>query len=156
MPNYRTNDARFDVPDTWLDQTIVAFRLPPAPGGTDASFVVTRDPSKGDKPFGSYAEEQAAACRKALPGFQLIRSDALAVNDRAAWWLEFSWKKDAQPLQLRQIMFDCGYHAMICTLTCSPRDIGFHDGPWQGVMASMGFDRAEEPGVFQPHLPGRG
>ena len=40
MPDFRINEARFDVPDSWIDQSIVAFRLPPPPGGAEASFVV--------------------------------------------------------------------------------------------------------------------
>ncbi len=52
MSVYRTSVAVFDVPDHWHDQSIVAFRLPPAPGGGgDASFVLTKDPGKGVMPL---------------------------------------------------------------------------------------------------------
>lgn len=153
MPDYRLNEIRFDVPDHWTDQSITAFRLPAPAGGAEASFVVTRDTGKGAKPFSVYIDEQVAACTKSLPGLVPIRSDPLSVEGRQAWWLEFTWDKDDQPLQLRQIFFDCGYHALICTLTSTPRDLGFHDPAWHELMASLRFDRVLEGATFQP---GRG
>ncbi|MEL6530244.1 MAG: DcrB-related protein [Pseudomonadota bacterium] len=82
MPAYRTNEALFEVPDSWTDQTIVAFRIPAPPGGQEASFVVTRDPGLGAKKFERYVSDQEAQCRKSLPKFEFRKSDRLEVRGR--------------------------------------------------------------------------
>lgn len=141
MPNFRTNEAVFDVPDDWSDQTIVAFRIPAAPGGREASFVVTRDPGLGSRQFGLYVSDQEAQCRKSLPGFTFIKSDRLEVGAREAAWVEFTWRNEGQTMLLRQIYFNCAPLAILCTLTVRPEDL-FHIEPaWSDVMGSLDFDR---------------
>lgn len=149
MPRYRTNILSFDVPDHWTDQSITAFRLPAPPGGGDGSFVVTRDDGKGVSDFGAYVAKQIDQCRRGLPEFKLIRSDPVTVQDKTAQLVEFTWAKDQSVLQLRQVFVDGGFFATICTLTASPRDLGYFDASWRSLMASMVFDRAE-PGAPSP------
>lgn len=150
MVAYRTNVLTFDVPDHWQDQSITAFRVPAAAGGADASFVVTRDDGKGVKDFAAYVAEQVEACAKALPEFALIKSEPITASGRPAHWVEFSWVKDGAVLQLRQIYFDCTFFATICTLTSTPRDIGFVEPAWQRLMSSLVFDRPDAVPVFPP------
>ncbi|RMB56029.1 hypothetical protein C8J44_1300 [Sphingomonas sp. PP-CE-3A-406] len=141
MSSYRTSVAVFDVPDSWHDQSIVAFRLPPAPGGGgDASFVITKDPGKGVTPFASYFNGQADTIRRSLPGYHELKRELFHANERDAGWLEFQFEKDGRAMQLRQIFFDSGFLAVICTLTTLPADIGYHDADWRRVMASLVFD----------------
>jgi hypothetical protein len=151
MALYRTNIASLNVPDTWKDQSISAFRLPAPPGGgADASFVVTRDDTKGVKAFETYVAEQVEACRRSLPDFTLLKSDPVSVQGLAAAWIEFTWSKDGADLFLRQVYFDCGFFVTICTLTTTPRDLPYFDPAWHGVMASLTFDRPEAIPAFQP------
>jgi len=151
MALYRTNVASFDVPDTWRDQSISAFRLPAAPGGgSDASFVVTRDDNKGVKDFEAYLGEQVELCRKSLPDFTLLKKDMVSVQNLAAAWVEFTWSKDGAELFLRQVFFDCGFFVIICTLTTTPKDLAYFDQPWHRLMASLTFDRPEAIPAFQP------
>jgi len=146
MSSYRTSVAVFDVPDQWQDQSIVAFRLPPPPGGGgDASFVLTKDPGKGSTLFPAYFERQADTVARALPGYEELKRELFYANDRDAGWLEFTFSKDGRPVQLRQIFFDTGHTAVICTLTATPADIGFHDVEWRRVMASLVFDKPAMP-----------
>lgn len=140
MALYRTSVAVLDVPQTWQDQSIVAFRLPPAPGGGDASFVLTKDAAKGGRPFAGYFDQQAEECRRSLPDYVEIKRELLHANARDAAWLEFQWTNDRTTMQLRQIYFDCDRLAVICTLTCMPGDIAYHDAEWRRVMASLVFD----------------
>lgn len=151
MALYRTNVASFDVPDTWRDQSISAFRLPAAPGGgDDASFVVTRDDNKGVKDFEVYVGEQIELCRKSLPDFTLSKKEMVSVQGLAAAWVEFTWSKDGAVLFLRQVFFDCGFFVTICTLTTTPKDLAYFDQPWHRLMASLTFDRPEAIPAFQP------
>ena len=142
MSSYRTNVAVFDAPDSWRDQSIVAFRLPPAPGGGggDASFVITQDSSKGVTPFASYFDGQADTIRRSLPGYREVKRELFHANERDAGWLEFHFEKDGRVMQLRQIFFDNGLAVVICTLTALPADMGYHDADWRRVMASLVFD----------------
>lgn len=150
MAQYRINVASFDVPDGWEDQSLTAFRIPAASGGSDASFVVTRDKGKGVKDFPVYIAEQIELCRKSLPDFTLLKSEHLSVQGRPAAWVEFTWAKDAVVMQLRQVFFDCEFEALICTLTSRPRDIAYFDPSWQRLMSSLVFDRPEVVPAFSP------
>jgi hypothetical protein len=141
MSSYRTSVAVFDVPDHWHDQSIVAFRLPPAPGGGgEASFVLTKDPGRGLTPFATYFDNQVDNVRRSLPGYHELKRELFHANERDAAWLEFRFEKDGRPMQLRQIFFDIGFRAVICTLTALPADIAYHDADWRRLMASLTFD----------------
>jgi hypothetical protein len=140
MPAYRTSIATLDVPSDWRDQSIVAFRLPPAPGGSDASFVMTRDMDKGATPFDDYVEKQVATVARSLPDYVELKRDRFTVHDREAAWLEFRWTNERTTMQLRQVYFDCGPFATIFTLTATPGDIDHHDVEWRRVMSSVAFD----------------
>jgi hypothetical protein len=140
MSLYRTSVAVFDVPDKWHDQSIVAFRLPPAAGGGDASFVITKDPGKGVTPFAAYFDKQADTVGRSLPGYVELKRELFHANERDAGWLEFTFEKDGRAMQLRQVFFDSGFVAVICTLTALPADIGYHDADWRRLMASLVFD----------------
>lgn len=145
MSLYRTSVAVLDVPGQWQDQSIVAFRLPPAPGGGDASFVLTKDPGKGATHFLAYFEKQADTVARTLPGYEELKRELFHANERDAGWLEFTFSNEGRAMQLRQIFFDTGHTAVICTLTASPSDMAYHDADWRRVMASLVFDKPAAP-----------
>jgi hypothetical protein len=139
MTPYRTQHCTFDVPEAWLDQSITAFRIPAPAGGTEASFVVTRDPEKRDEAFEAYVRRQETLCSRGLPGYARQRLDFMQASGRDSAWLEFTWTKDGNLLLLRQIFFDCSPLAVICTLTTTPRDLPQLEQPWRAVMRSLAF-----------------
>lgn len=141
MSSYHTSVAVFDVPSHWQDQSIIAFRLPAAPGsGSDASFVLTKDTGKGIKPFSDHFDEQAGKVSRALPGYHEVRRELFQANECDAAWLEFQFEKDGRAMQLRQIYYDRGFLAVIFTLTAPSAAIGFYEEEWRRVMASIVFD----------------
>lgn len=101
---------------------------------------MTKDPSKGVTPFATYFSKQAENIRRSLPGYHELSCELFRSNDHDAGWLEFQFQKDGRAMQLRQIFFDCGFVAVICTLTALPADIAYHDGDWRRLMASLAFD----------------
>lgn len=155
MPMYRTNELIIDIPEDWSDQTIVAFRIPAPRGGREGSFVITRDQSRGMRPFAAYLSDQQEQCRKSLPEFALIKSDPINIRGRDAAWLEFTWKNDGQIMLLRQVYCDCAPMAIICTLTVRPDDLAHCEPAWRHAMASLDFDRltkADHP-ALSPRKP---
>jgi hypothetical protein len=68
----RFQDADFEIPDTWQDQSINIFKLPAVGGVKEASFVISRDPSQGDAVFADYVARQLENAEGQLPGFKLI------------------------------------------------------------------------------------
>ncbi len=148
MPAYRTSIATLDIPPGWRDQSIVAFRLPAAPGGNDASFVMTRDADKGTTPFADYFAKQADTVARSLPDYAEVKRDLFNAHDRDTAWLEFRWTNERTTMQLRQVYFDCGLFATIFTLTATPDDIGYHDPAWRRVMADIVFDPAPPVPAF--------
>ena len=97
MRSYRTDVATLDVPATWQDKSITAFRLPAAPGLGDASFVITKDASKGVTPFAAYVDKQVETCRRSLADYREIKRDAFEAAGRNAAWLEFEWDQGPRP-----------------------------------------------------------
>jgi len=148
MPAYRTSIATLDVPPGWRDQSIVAFRLPPLPGGHDASFVMTKDMDKGGTPFADYFAKQADTVAHSLPDYAEVKRDLFSAHDRDAAWLEFRWTNERTTMQLRQVYFDGGSFATIFTLTARPDDIVHHDTEWRRVMANIVFDPAPPAPAF--------
>lgn len=148
MSPYRTSVATLDIPDSWRDQSIVAFRLPPAPGGGEASFVMTKDMAKGTAAFAGYFAAQADSCARSLPDYHELRRDLFQAHERDAAWLEFRWTNERSPMQLRQVYFDCGFFAAIFTLTTTPADMAYHDAEWRRVMSRLVFDPAPPATAF--------
>lgn len=150
MGEYRIQEADFAVPDGWHDQSLNVFKIPSAEGRRDASFVITRDPSRGAGPFDAYVSKQEAQCRASLPGFKLRHSEHFTFSDRPAAWMEFTWTSQGSELLLRQVYIDRGPTALICTLTAHPDDIAHIDPVWRSVMASMHLRPLPEAPAFPP------
>ncbi|WP_245833195.1 hypothetical protein [Sphingomonas mucosissima] len=75
-----------------------------------------------------------------MPGYLELKRELFHASGRDAGWLEFRFEKEGRTMQLRQIFFDNGFVAVICTLTALTGDIGYHDGDWRQLMASLTFD----------------
>jgi hypothetical protein len=153
MEAYRIQEADFAVPGAWRDQSLNVFKIPSEGGGRDASFVISRDPSRGGTPFEEYLTKQEAQCREALPGFQLKQRDRFDFSGTPAGWLEFTWRNQGEEMLQRQVFIDRGPTVLICTLSAYPADIARLDGPWRAVMNSLRVQPLAEAPPFPPRAP---
>jgi hypothetical protein len=153
MGDYRIQEADLTVPDGWSDQSLSVFKIPGAEGRRDASFVITRDPTRGGTAFDAYVARQQAQCRESLPGFKLRHADAFAFGEWPAAWMEFTWSNQGTELLLRQVYIDRGPTVLICTLTAHPDDLAHLDPVWRSVMNSLRLRPLPEAPPFPPLRP---
>lgn len=150
MEPYRIQEADFTVPGAWRDQSLNVFKIPSEGGGRDASFVISRDPTRGGTPFDEYLARQEAQCREALPGFQLKQRDRFDFGGSVAGWLEFTWRNQGEEMLQRQVFIDRGPAILICTLSAYPGDLARLDAPWRAVMNSFRLQPLPEAPPFPP------
>lgn len=137
MTLYRLQEADLDIPDSWHDQSINIFKLPAVGGAKEASFVISRDPSRGDTPFDDYVAQQLASAEQQLPGFNLIKRWDFFLHGYAAVLLDYSWQREGRELMLRQVFIDRQPVGLITTLTTTPNDLVHHEPAWKAAMHSF-------------------
>ncbi|TWC14559.1 MULTISPECIES: DcrB-related protein [unclassified Pseudomonas] len=137
MPLYRLQEADLDIPDRWQDQSINIFKLPAVGTAREASFVISRDPGRGDTPFSDYVAAQLASAEQQLPGFNLIKRWDFALHGHGAVLLDYSWQREGRELMLRQVFIDRQPVGLITTLTTTPNDLVHHEPAWKMAMHSL-------------------
>lgn len=137
MTLYRLHEADLDIPDSWQDQSINIFKLPAVGGAKEASFVISRDPSRGDTPFNDYVEQQLASAEQQLPGFKMIKRWDFILHEHAAVLLDYTWQREGRELMLRQVFIDRQPVGLITTLTTTSGDLVFHEPAWKAAMHSF-------------------
>lgn len=137
MSSYRIQEADFDLPDAWQDQSINIFKLPAVGGAQEASFVISRDASQGDALFADYVAAQLNSAEQQLPGFTLIKRWDFDMHGHAAVLLDYSWKRENRELMLRQVFIERKPAVLITTLTTTLHDLAHHEPAWKQVMQSL-------------------
>ncbi len=135
MTHYRIHEADLVIGPDWQDQSLQVFKLPAPPGGKEASFVVSRDLTRGAaKDFDAYIIEQRAKLKDKLPGFKLIKDQDIHHYQHDGAWFEYTWRNGASELFIRQVFYDRNPQVLIFTLTCSPTDAAHFDLAWRSTM----------------------
>lgn len=137
MSSYRIQEADFDLPDAWQDQSINIFKLPAVGGAQEASFVISRDASQGDALFADYVAAQLNSAEQQLPGFTLIKRWDFDMHGHAAVLLDYSWKRENRELMLRQVFIERKPAVLITTLTTTLNDLAHHEPAWKQAMQSL-------------------
>jgi hypothetical protein len=134
---YCIQEADLLIPAHWLDQSLNVFKIPPTGEHRGASLVISRDTQKGSKSLDEYIDTQLKLCEAQLGAFSLLKRERFTHQERAAGWVEYTWLMDRRELLLRQVYYDLGSQALICTLTTTQQDVAHHDVVWRQVMASV-------------------
>ncbi|NVZ63199.1 DcrB-related protein [Pseudomonas gingeri] len=137
MTAYRLQEADLEIPDTWQDQSINIFKLPAVGGAREASFVISRDPSRADAVFADYVAAQLKSAEQQLPGFNLVKRWDFVLHEHAAALLDYSWQREGRELMLRQVFIDRKPVVLITTLTTTPDDLVYHEPAWKAAMQSL-------------------
>jgi hypothetical protein len=134
---YRLQEADFEIPDTWQDQSINIFKLPAVGGAKEASFVISRDPSQGDTAFADYVARQLENAERQLPGFKLINRWDIVLHGHATALLDYTWQREGRELMLRQVFIERKPAVLITTLTTTPDDFVHHEPAWKLAMQTL-------------------
>jgi len=100
----RTRDFHFDLPDNWIDRTMIAFSAPQAPGQTVApNILIAYDTPRNGESLGGFANRQLQELMSKAKQFQLeFRHDSI-VRGRPAVEMAFEWEAGPTRLKQRQI-----------------------------------------------------
>ncbi|QJI31815.1 DcrB-related protein [Pseudomonas sp. ADAK18] len=137
MALYRIQEADFDIPDAWQDQSINIFKLPAVGGAKEASFVISRDATQGEATFVEYVDRQVKSAEQQLPDFKLIQRWDMVLHDHAATLLDYTWQREGRELMLRQVFIERKPAVLITTLTTTPNDLVHHETAWKMVMGTL-------------------
>jgi hypothetical protein len=137
LQSYTIQEADLMIPSHWQDHSLNVFKIPPGDDHQGASLVITRDSQKGTRTLDEYIDTQLKQCETQLSGFALRKRERFTHQEREAGWLEYTWMMERRELLLRQVYYDLGTQALICTLTTTRHDIAHHDAIWRKVMASL-------------------
>lgn len=135
---YCMQEADLMIPAHWQDQSLNIFKIPPGDDHQGASLVITRDSAKGTQTLEAYIDTQLKQCESQLASFELRKRERFTHQERDAGWVEYTWMMERRrELLLRQVYYDLGAQALVCTLSTTRHDIAHHDAVWRKVMSSV-------------------
>ena len=154
MTPYRINEADLLTGPDWEDQSLQVFKLPAAPGGKEASFVVSRDLSrKNYDNFLAYIDKQKGQLKEKLPSFKQVKDEKIQYQDHEGAWFEYTWKSGENDLYIRQVFYDRNPHVLIFTLTCSPNDNVHFNETWRSTMSKTVLQPKVQQAASTPFPP---
>ncbi len=116
MSTYVMNEAQFEIPDEWRDQSINIFSV-----GTKLplplSVVVTRDLWPTDKDFATNADVKLSELQHQLKQFRLIEKKQVMIGEVGALEAEYTWKSDNGPMHQRQFYIPAERYVLVITAT---------------------------------------
>jgi|GEM_PF-333165 len=137
MIPYQINEAQLQIGEDWEDQSLQVFKLPSAPAGKPASFVVSRDLSRKDhESFSAYVLKQKEQLNAKLPSLKLLKEENIHYQDHEGAWLEYSWSNGESELYIRQVFYDRFPLSLIFTLSCISADSQYFAETWRRTMSA--------------------
>jgi hypothetical protein len=154
MIPYRIDEAELTINPEWHDQSLNVFKLPAAPNGKEASFVISRDiQRKAFSSFSAYGDKQRSQLEEKLPGFKSVRDENIRYQDHDGLWLEYIWSNNGNTVHIWQVFYDRRQTALICTMTSSERDKDHFEMTWRKAMSSMKLEPIKPDPSIQPFPP---
>ena len=94
MGIYNINEASFEIPDDWEDNSINVFSIKDR--GTEFSLVISRDNNPQlTLPLEDYAEEQLKLLAEKLLDFERLNKQIVLVDNTPIVITQFRWKSEA-------------------------------------------------------------
>lgn len=100
MAPYRLHEADFEIPDAWQDQSINIFKFSISGPAREASFAISRDPSRDDASFADYVAHQLENVEKQLPSFKLHKRWDINIHGHATVPLDCQRQHEGRDLML--------------------------------------------------------
>lgn len=136
------HEADLQVPASWQDQSMQLFRVPSETGGSDASFIVTRDYDAVAKQAKVYADEQIAVLKQKFRGFKLLATHELMIGGAPAHVIDYEWESNSVILRQRQAYLAAVESMLTLTLTARTLNFDALEGAWQTLVTSFRLNRA--------------
>lgn len=140
MADTRHADAQvqFDVPDGWVNRTIVVWSAPAGAAAVPPNVVVAFDTPKPGEALGAYVTRQLAELQRTAKGFELDTKRDTTLGGRPAVELVFRWAGGPSGMQQRQVfaMVPDGRVASVAN-TASAADFAAADATFAEILQSF-------------------
>lgn len=106
MPESRTSEFVFRVPDDWKDRRVIAWSAQPVPGQKVVpNILATYDRMPAGKSLTEFVDGQSAELARAAKKFALLGRRDIALGGKAGQELLFRWDAGTGLLRQRQLYF---------------------------------------------------
>jgi hypothetical protein len=138
MNTFLMNEASFEVPEDWRDQTINIFAVGSEPP-LSLSFVISRGTLRDGEELVDHVERELGQFGEKLKQFRLIGKRQVEVGGGVALEAEFTWKSDKGPMHQRQQYVRRGARIIIFTATAPVKIADEHIEQLNSLLASVQF-----------------
>ena len=141
MSVYHFSEGAFELPPSWLDQSVHMLVRGGGAPATGPTLVINREVMSA--PFAEQVAANISSMRRTLPRFKLIEERHLVVGGLPAISIEFSWKRDSAAVTQKVIFV--AYTGVMMHFTLSGGLGSWEDarGELERIVASIRF-RAPE------------
>ncbi|MFD1881391.1 DcrB-related protein [Paracoccus pacificus] len=109
MSSFANADLRLDLPEGWIDRSMLVWSAPPGEGGgTPPNVVISYDQMKVGEQLAGYVTRQTDSLRAALDQWTLIEQGATRVGGKPAIAVRFTWRMAHGLMMQRQIFVELG------------------------------------------------
>lgn len=102
MAKYQIDEATFDLPDDWRDQTLNVFTTGGPEPPLEATLVISRSTLEPGRHLVDHVEAEMEKLKSKLPKFRLLGKRRIELAGRTALEAEVTWYSDGRPVHQRQ------------------------------------------------------
>lgn len=139
MSTYTMNEAVFDLPTNWRDQSINVFVVGGPEPPMDLSLVISRDVLKEGVDLVDHVEKQIVEIGKKLQKFRVIGKRQIEVAGRPALEAELTWVSDGMPMHQRQQYIPNDRRVLVFTATAPIKIADEHNAQIDELLGSLIF-----------------
>lgn len=140
MSTYQMNEASFDLPAGWRDQSVNIFVVGGPEPPMHLSVVISRDRLKEGLELVDHIEKQLADIGKKLRNFRVLGKRQLEIEGVAALEAELTWVAEQTPMHQRQIYLQSGSRVLIVTATAPIKIADEHNEQLDAMLGTLRFE----------------
>lgn len=157
MGTYHHKGMSFEVPEGWVDRTVLAFAAPPgsAPAEYLPNVVMTREALAPGDTLRTHADRTLLDMAKQLKDFDILESRETMLDGRRAICVRFSWMSNAGDLEQDMTMCESPAepgeterYATIVTATAHKKVVDEMRPLFNQVLSSIRFPGGRAPPPF--------
>lgn len=140
MSVYRMNEASFELPSAWRDQSVNIFVVGGPEPPMHLSVVISRESLRPGVEIVDHVEKQLADIGKKLRGFRVLGKRQIDVAGRVALEAEFTWVSEQTPMHQRQQYIQNGLRLLVVTATAPIKIADEHNEQIDNMLATLHFE----------------
>ncbi len=103
MSLIQTSKFHFDIPDSWVDRSVLVWSAPAGSALLPPNFVIANDEKQPGEALVAYVNRQIASLKESLENWQLVSQVETVINGASGYEVIFTWKTPAAAMKQRQI-----------------------------------------------------